>query len=104
MPLEAAARPIALALAVIALALVPGCSFGGGSDDVPAFAADDLAEPAADNWPTAGGSLANDRYSTLDEIDTSNVKQLQGVWKTDLRARDRGEVLGPRASRSSTTA
>ena len=52
---------------------------------MPAFAAGDLAEPAGDNWPTAGGSLANDRYSSLDEIDTSNVKQLQGVWKTDLR-------------------
>ena len=85
MPPKAAARLIALALALVSLALVPGCSFGGESDDVPAFDASDLAEPAGDNWPTAGGSLANDRYSTLDEIDTSNVKQLQGVWKTDLR-------------------
>ena len=86
MPSKAAARLIALALALVSLALVPGCSLGGGDDDdVPAFDASDLAEPAGDNWPTAGGSLANDRYSSLDEIDTSNVKQLQGVWKTDLR-------------------
>ena len=84
MPSKAAARLLALALA--SLALVPGCSLGGGDDEgVPAFDAGDLAEPAGENWPTAGGSLANDRYSTLDEIDTSNVKQLQGVWKTDLR-------------------
>ena len=73
------------AVALLSLALVPGCSFGGDSEDVPAFDGSDLADHAGDNWPTAGGSLANDRYSTLDEIDTSNVKQLQGVWKTDLR-------------------
>ena len=71
-------------------ARLPGAGAGllvaaATSDDVPAFDASDLAEPAGDNWPAAGGSLANDRYSTLDEIDTSNVKQLQGVWKTDLR-------------------
>src|SRR5688500_16891865 len=62
MPSKAAARLIALALALVALALVPGCSLGGGDDEgVPAFDAADLAEPAGDNWPTAGGSLANDR-------------------------------------------
>ena len=86
MPPKAAARLIALALAVV--------SSGAGAGllvrreerrRAPAFDAGDLAEPAGANWPTAGGSLANHRYSTLDEIDTSNVKQLQGVWKTDLR-------------------
>src|SRR6187200_3324948 len=59
MPPKAAARLIALALALASLALVPGCSLGGDeSADVPAFDAGDLAEPAGDNWPTAGGSLA----------------------------------------------
>jgi alcohol dehydrogenase (cytochrome c) len=61
-----------------------GCG-GGESSDVPSFEAGDLVEPASENWPTAGGSFANDRYSELDEITTDNVSDLQGVWKTDLR-------------------
>ena len=61
-----------------------GCG-GGESSDVPSFSADDLTETASDNWPTVGGSFANDRYSELDEITTDNVEDLQGVWKTDLR-------------------
>ena len=28
---------------------------------------------------------SNQRYSTLDEIDTSNVAQLKGVWRTHLK-------------------
>lgn len=67
------------------LAAVAGCGGDEESSDVPAFEAGDLTEPAGENWPHVGGSLANDRYSTLDEIDTENVADLQGVWKTDLR-------------------
>jgi quinohemoprotein ethanol dehydrogenase len=52
-----------------------GC--GGGGDA--------LSDSAAEDWGTAGGSYANDRFSTLDEITTENVRDLQGVWKTDLR-------------------
>jgi quinohemoprotein ethanol dehydrogenase len=52
----------------------------------PAFSTDDLNATAADDWITNGGSLANQRYSTLDEIDTSNVSQLKGVWLTHLRS------------------
>ena len=46
---------------------------------------DDLDESAGEDWPTVGGSFANDRYSTLDEITTENVADLRGVWKRDLR-------------------
>jgi alcohol dehydrogenase (cytochrome c) len=42
------------------------------------------AQPSSD-WITNGGSLANDRYSTLSQIDTSNVAQLKGVWEAHLR-------------------
>jgi alcohol dehydrogenase (cytochrome c) len=50
----------------------------------PAFSASDLnAVPGAD-WITNGGSLANDRYSSLDEINDGNVQQLKGVWMTSL--------------------
>src|SRR5690242_1164247 len=50
----------------------------------PAFSTDDLAAAPKDDWITNGGSTFNDRYSPLDQIDTSNVGQLKGVWRTHL--------------------
>ena len=51
----------------------------------PAFTAADLTARPTEGWLTNGGSLANERYSPLDEIDASNVKNLKGVWLTHLR-------------------
>jgi alcohol dehydrogenase (cytochrome c) len=39
---------------------------------------------AGSDWTTNGGATSNLRYSTLDEIDTSNVSRLKGVWRTHL--------------------
>ncbi len=49
-----------------------------------AFAADkpDWRKPAGAEWPMRGGDWGNTRYSTLDKINTSNVKQLGGAWVT----------------------
>ena len=51
----------------------------------PAFSADELAAPATADWITNGGSLANNRYSTLDEITDQNIKGLKGKWMTALK-------------------
>jgi quinohemoprotein ethanol dehydrogenase len=51
----------------------------------PAFSMDELAAEPGDDWITNGGSLANQRYSPLDEITTDNVSGLKGVWLTHLR-------------------
>ena len=51
----------------------------------PAFSADDLTEEPKEAWLTNGGTLLNQRYSPLDEIDTENVDELKGVWMTDLK-------------------
>jgi alcohol dehydrogenase (cytochrome c) len=53
-------------------------------EPAPAFSADDLTEEPKDAWLTNGGTLSNQRYSPLDEIDTDNVGDLKGVWMTDL--------------------
>jgi quinohemoprotein ethanol dehydrogenase len=37
------------------------------------------------DWVTNGGDLTNQRYSTLKQINTSNVKQLKGAWMTRLK-------------------
>jgi quinohemoprotein ethanol dehydrogenase len=44
-----------------------------------------LQSPVARNWVTNGGNLTNQRYSTLKQIDTTNVKQLKGAWMTRLK-------------------
>jgi len=56
----------------------------------PASAADPeidrlVKSPAGKDWVTNGGSMMNQRYSTLKQIDTSNVKQLKGAWMTRLK-------------------
>src|SRR5215217_3054592 len=54
-------------------------------ENAPSFAAKALSAEPKDGWLTNGGSTFNQRYSPLDEIDTSNVKDLKGVWMTHLR-------------------
>jgi quinohemoprotein ethanol dehydrogenase len=50
----------------------------------PTFSSDELNEQAGDNWITNGGSLTNDRFSSLDEINTENVKELKGDYVTKI--------------------
>src|ERR1700737_4902554 len=44
-----------------------------------------LRSPVGKDWVTNGGNLTNQRYSTLKQIETSNVKQLKGAWMTRLK-------------------
>jgi alcohol dehydrogenase (cytochrome c) len=90
-----AAVAVAGAAIVLVVVLALGVAYlatlgdGGGNGNriqaAPAFSAGELAALPTDNWITNGGSLANERYSPLDQIDTSNVSQLKGVWHTHLR-------------------
>jgi alcohol dehydrogenase (cytochrome c) len=64
---------LAVAAAVVA-AVIAGCGSSGGGE----------ATGAGSDWSTNGGTMSNQRYSTLDDIDTSNVGQLKGVWRTHL--------------------
>src|SRR5262245_62491541 len=44
-----------------------------------------VRNPVGKDWVTNGGNLTNQRYSTLKQIDTTNVAQLKGVWMTRLK-------------------
>jgi quinohemoprotein ethanol dehydrogenase len=46
----------------------------------PEFTSEELNEPAGDNWISNGGGTTNDRFSTLEEINTENVSELKGDW------------------------
>ena len=59
-------------------------SDGSQIEPAPAFSAEELSEEPKEAWLTNGGTLSNQRYSPLDEIDTDNVDELKGVWMTDL--------------------
>src|SRR5438876_9722103 len=49
-----------------------------------------LRSPVGKDWVTNGGNLTNQRYSTLKQIDTTNVKQLKGAWMTRLKGSGAG--------------
>ena len=44
-----------------------------------------LRSPVGKDWITNGGNLTNQRYSTLKQIDTTNVGKLKGAWMTRLK-------------------
>ena len=73
------------------------------SEAAPVSAADPeidrlLQSPVGKDWVTNGGNLTNERYSTLKQIDTTNVKQLKGAWMTRLK----GSGLGGKYSAEAT--
>src|SRR5215813_13790147 len=70
------ARLIA-AVAATALVLLPAAT----SAQVTGV---DLTQPPGKDWPTVGGNWSNQRYSTLAQINSSNVKNLKGAWMARL--------------------
>jgi quinohemoprotein ethanol dehydrogenase len=50
----------------------------------PAFSAQQLSAYAGDDWLNAGGSLRDDRYSVLQQINRANVSTLKVAWQTHL--------------------
>jgi quinohemoprotein ethanol dehydrogenase len=85
-------RVIAAVLAVMAASAVLAQSGPRGARRD--FSAERLIAPPTDHWPTNGGNLYNQRYSPLNQINTTNVAQLKGVWRTHLR----GSGVAPKYS------
>lgn len=51
---------------------------------IPAFDTDDLTALPTESWITNGGSVFNQRYSPLNQINRDNVAELKGVWRARL--------------------
>ncbi len=76
------------------------CSRSRGRARAHDFSAERLVAPPTDSWPTNGGNLYNQRYSPLNQIDTSNVAAAQRRLAHALaRLRRRAAVLGRGAAR-----
>jgi quinohemoprotein ethanol dehydrogenase len=71
-----------------------GGSHGSGSATAPAFSSSALASLPRTSWITNGGSLANQRYSPLNQINTGNVTRLKGVWHVHLHSGIAGKYSG----------
>jgi quinohemoprotein ethanol dehydrogenase len=80
-------------LAVLAIVAAVGIlSTGASSSPVvtkaitpsPAWTAAQLSAPAGDNWLEYYGGLTGDRYSSLNQITTSNVGTLKEAWHMSL--------------------
>jgi len=50
----------------------------------PAFTAKQLGTPPGNDWISTGGDVQNDRYSTLKDINLSNVSGLKVAWHIHL--------------------
>jgi quinohemoprotein ethanol dehydrogenase len=69
-----------LALAVLAFAGAGAARDAATITPAPAFSASELNAYPGENFLTAGGGLTDDRYSTLNQITTSNVSTLKTAW------------------------
>src|ERR1700753_1372441 len=48
----------------------------------PATLTQQLAQPATTSWPTYAGDYSQRRYSVLDQVNRTNVKDLTLAWKS----------------------
>ena len=81
--MRAAIRPLLLALVAGVLMFPANLSAQSAPKTI---STQDLAQTknGSNDWITHGGALNNQRYSSLNQINASNVSQLRGVWMTRL--------------------
>jgi quinohemoprotein ethanol dehydrogenase len=80
-------RKVAGRFATLALLALSQPAMPGAPDDIraaPAFTAAELSKPRDDGWLTNGGTLSNQRYSPLTQINRQNLAGLKGVWHVTL--------------------
>jgi PQQ-dependent dehydrogenase (methanol/ethanol family) len=56
-----------------------------------ALSVEALVAPPSDRWPTNGGNIYNQRYSSLDEINLETVGNLGAVWRVHLEGSGVGQ-------------
>ncbi len=82
-------KPVFLTAVAAALALGYVANTASAADDMaikkaPAFKAKQLTSLPTDQWITNGGTIANQRYSPLTQINKDNVAQLKAVWTSHM--------------------
>ena len=85
-------RPASRLLAVVLVLVLTSALFAAGGLD-PA----QILKPLGDAWPTYSGDYTSRRYSTLTEINQSNVRRLGLAWTSRLVAGPGPAVVPPQA-------
>ncbi len=70
----------AILCATAAIAAIASSAVAQDIQPAPAFTPQDLTQLPQDNWVTNGGTLTNQRFSPLDQINQSNVTDLKAEW------------------------
>jgi quinohemoprotein ethanol dehydrogenase len=83
-------------LVIAGVVLAAGCGGGGSSNSsaAPAFSSSELASLPTKNWITNGGTISNQRYSPLTQLNAGNVGRLKGIWHIHLRSGTAGKYSG----------
>src|SRR4051794_29642972 len=89
-------RALAVLVFLVGAAVVLGVALSASASrkditPIPAFTSSQLtAEPSAD-WLTARGDIWNRQYSSLDQINASNAKNLKVAWHTRVAIPSKGK-------------
>jgi alcohol dehydrogenase (cytochrome c) len=77
---------LALLCLAVALAVAVGATAGNNAvpTPAPAFTATELTIPSSDDWIGWNGNIYNQRYSSLSDINNSNVRNLKQAWARNL--------------------
>src|SRR3712207_6162345 len=78
---------LVLALAVsasLAVAVSASGRSGQAVEPIPEFTAEQLTAYTGANFPSWNGNIHNQRYSTLNQINARNVRNLKIVWHKRL--------------------
>src|SRR5262249_1822138 len=78
--------PVAVAFMIVALVLPTTTNAQTASPVRPTQQELATIRAAGKDWITYGGSIFNQRYSTLTQINTSNAGDLKGAWLTRLNS------------------
>jgi quinoprotein glucose dehydrogenase len=84
--------PLALVIAAVSIGEFATVDLAPDAQRPEKPIATDLDAPGAD-WPQYGGSLAGQRYSTLDQITPGNIGSLEEVWRYQTGDKKRGKEV-----------
>src|SRR5260370_31638291 len=85
-------RVPALAVCMIVGIGLPAATWRGTSAGVRF---EDIAQPKPGTWPTYDGNQSGNRFSPLDQINTSNVQHLAPKWMFTISAAPRALEVTP---------
>jgi glucose dehydrogenase len=86
-----AATALLVAGSVLLAAACGSSRSSSASGPPPPFSSAGLSKLPTKNWLTNGGTISNQRYSPLTQINAGNVGRLKGIWHMHLHSGTAGK-------------